>query len=139
VRLLFTPGTTTALVLSVCLASCSGDGSEPPAAPTEDTAKPATPSEKAAPAADELVEPLLAWAEAEPEDGKAPLTVQFNADIEGGTAPLTITWTFGDESAPSSESNPSHTYAKAGSYRADLEVKDSAGDADSDWVEIEVE
>jgi PKD repeat protein len=128
-----------ALFLSVCLVSCSGDGPEPPAAPTQDAATSAAPSQEAAPAADELIEPLLAWAEAEPEDGKAPLTVQFNADIEGGTAPLTITWTFGDESAPSSEPNPSHTYATAGSYRADLDVKDSAGDSDSDWVEIEVE
>jgi PKD repeat protein len=130
--------------LSILIASCSGDVPEQPAAPAKEVAKPAAPSneaapDEAAPGADELVEPLLAWAEADPEDGKAPLKVQFNADIEGGTPPLTIKWTFGDGTPPSSEANPAHTYAAAGSFRADLEVADSAGDSDSDWVEIEVE
>lgn len=81
---------------------------------------------------------MLAWAEAEPEEGKAPLRVQFNADIEGGTPPLTITWTFGDDSSSSSKRNPVHTYDTAGTYQVDLEVADSAGDEDSDWLEIEV-
>ena len=65
--------------------------------------------------------------------------MEFTADIDGGTAPLTIKWTFGDGSPPSSEANPVHTYEKPGSYRADLVINDSAGDADDDWVDIEVE
>ncbi len=138
-KLPIAPATATIFVLSIFIASCSGDVPEQPAAPAKEVAKPATPSNEAAPGADELVEPLLAWAEADPEDGKAPLKVQFNADIEGGTPPLTIKWTFGDGTPPSSEANPAHTYAAAGLFRADLEVSDSAGDSDSDWVEIEVE
>jgi hypothetical protein len=31
-----------------------------------------------------------------------------------------------------------HTFQKAGKYRVDLEVADSAGDSDSDYLEIEV-
>jgi PKD repeat protein len=127
------------ILLVSLIVSCSRDGAEKGAAPTAggpDAAVPAAPSE--APA-DEIADPLLAWAEGEPEEGKAPLRVEFNADIEGGTPPLTINWTFGDGSPPSSEANPVHTYTKPGSYRADLAVDDAAGDSDSDWVEIEVE
>jgi PKD repeat protein len=128
---------TVRVVLLVSLiASCSRDVSEKGAAPTAGAPDAAAPSE---PTADEIADPLLAWAEGEPEEGKAPLRVQFNADIEGGTPPLTIKWTFGDDSPPSSETDPVHTYPKPGSYRADLAVNDSAGDSDSDWVEIEVE
>jgi PKD repeat protein len=82
---------------------------------------------------------LKAWAEAEPEEGKAPLRVQFNADIEGGTPPLKIQWDFGDGSPPSSEAKAVHTYEKPGSYTATLDVDDSAADSDSDWLEIEVD
>lgn len=82
---------------------------------------------------------MLAWAEAEPEEGKAPLAVQFTADIDGGKPPLKYTWKFGDGSPDSNEANPKHTYDKPGSYRADLEVADATGDEDSDYIEIEVQ
>ena len=65
--------------------------------------------------------------------------IQFKADIEGGTPPLTYVWKFGDGTPDSTEANPKHTYQKAGKYRADLEVKDSAGDSDSDYLEIDVQ
>jgi PKD repeat protein len=115
--------------------SCADNGAKQQPAPA---ATPQPSGQAPAPKAAEIAEPLLAWAEADPEDGKAPLRVQFNADIEGGTPPLKIQWTFGDGST-SSDASPVHTYGTAGSYRADLEVDDSAGDSDSDWVEIEVE
>jgi PKD repeat protein len=82
--------------------------------------------------------PLLAWADGTPEEGSAPLAVEFKADIEGGTPPLKYTWSFGDGTPDSNEPNPKHTYEKAGKYRADLSVADSAGDSDSDYIEIEV-
>ena len=82
--------------------------------------------------------PLLAWADADTDEGKAPLTVSFTGDIEGGKQPLKIKWTFGDGTPDSSETNPKHTYDKPGKYRADLEVTDAAGDTDSDYVEIDV-
>ena len=61
------------------------------------------------------------------------------ADVEGGTPPLKYVWKFGDGTPDSNEANPKHTYEKAGKYRADLEVSDSAGDEDSDYIDIEVQ
>lgn len=83
--------------------------------------------------------PLLAWADVDNDEGKAPFTVNFKADIEGGKAPLKIVWKFGDGTPDGTEANPTHTYTKPGKYKADLEVSDSAGDSDSDYVEIEVQ
>ena len=51
--------------------------------------------------------------------GQAPLTVNFQ-----GTSPLTVTawhWDFGDGTT-STEQNPSHTYASAGSYTVNLTI-----------------
>lgn len=125
-----------ALAIAMLLVvSCTGDVSDTPSR----TEPPPPPAPPAPVTADEVGDPLLAWAEADAEEGKAPLRVQFTADIEGGTPPLTITWTFGDGSPPSSERNPVHTYETAGMYQVDLDVADSAGDEDSDWLEIEVE
>ena len=124
---------------------CGGGPSETPKAPPATTAPaaPAPPAAAAGPtttvAAGEEAAPLLAWADAEPEDGKAPLEVQFKADTEGGKPPLKYKWTFGDGTPDSEEANPKHTFEKAGKYRADLTVNDAAGDSDTDYVEIEVE
>jgi PKD repeat protein len=120
------------------LAGCGGDT-------PSDTPPPATPPSTvaAAPGADvdedEDVAPLLAWADSDVDEGKAPLTVKFMADVEGGKPPLTYRWSFGDGSPDSTEPNPVHVYEKPGEYTADLEVKDSAGDEDSDYLEIDVE
>jgi PKD repeat protein len=92
----------------------------------------------AAPAAEEGDEILMVWAEAEPDEGAPPLAVQLKADISGGTGERKVKWDFGDGSGPSSEVNPKHTYEKAGSYRASVEVSDGGGDSDSDYVDIEV-
>jgi PKD domain-containing protein len=109
----------------------------PQAATTPTTAPPAA----AAPAEGEDDEPapLLAWADSDTDEGKAPLAIAFTADVEGGKAPLTYVWKFGDGTPDSNEANPKHTYSKPGTYRADLEVKDSSGDSDSDYLEITVE
>ena len=88
---------------------------------------------------DEEPAPLLAWADSDTDEGKAPLTVQFTADVEGGKPPLKHLWKFGDGTPDSTEPNPKHTYDKPGQYRADLEVNDSAGDSDSDYLEIDVQ
>ena len=131
--------TASVFLLSALVASCAGEGPEQPSPPAPEATKATVPQEQAKPPAEEIVEPLLAWAEAEPEEGKAPLQVQFNADIEGGTPPLKITWTFGDDSPTSAEAKPAHTFEKPGSYTVTLDVDDSAGDSDSDWIEIEVD
>jgi PKD repeat protein len=87
------------------------------------------------PDADEI---LMVWAEAEPDEGAPPLAVQLLADISGGVGERTIKWDFGDGSPTSGEENPKHTYEKPGTYRASVEVSDSTGDSDSDYVDIEV-
>jgi PKD repeat protein len=90
-------------------------------------------------AEDDEAAPLLAWADASPEEGKAPLTVEFKADVEGGTPPLKYVWKFNDDTPDSTEPNPKHVFQKAGRYRADLSVTASAGDEDADYIDIEVQ
>ena len=81
---------------------------------------------------------LMVWAEAEPDEGAPPLSVQLKADVSGGQGDRKIKWDFGDSTPPSSELNPTHKYEKAGTYRASVEVSDATGDSDSDYVDIEV-
>jgi len=135
-----------ALAASVVLwlPGCGGGGEGQ--APSTTTAPAAAPAPGAtattvpsAAAEDEEAAPLLAWADASPEEGKAPLTVEFKADVEGGTPPLKYTWKFNDGSPDSSEPNPKHIFEKPGKYRADLEVTDSAGDEDADYIDVEVQ
>jgi hypothetical protein len=106
----------------------------PPAAASPVAANPA-----ASPGEDEAGdEILMVWAEAEPDEGAPPLSVQLKADISGGQGERKVKWDFGDGSPPSSEVNPTHKYEKAGTFRASVEVADATGDSDSDYVDIEV-
>ena len=152
---------TVGVLASLALTGCGGGGAptgETPKATTATTAPAAAPATTAPPAAapapatppttaagakegedEDLAAPLLAWADSDTDEGKAPLTVQFKADVEGGTAPLSYVWKFGDGTPDSTEANPKHVYQKPGKYRADLEVKDSAGDSDSDYLEIDAQ
>ncbi|MEU8188645.1 ThuA domain-containing protein [Micromonospora carbonacea] len=70
----------------------------------------------------------IAQASADPTSGPAPLTVNFSSagsrDPDGGT--LTYSWAFGDGQT-STEANPTHTYATAGDYTAQLTVTNPAG------------
>ena len=140
------------MLVAATLAGCGGGESKPGGEAPKPTTPAAAPAPQAAtpttvaPAAgaeaegeDDEPAPLLAWADSDTDEGKAPLAIQFTADVEGGKAPLTYVWKFGDGTPDSSEANPKHTYAKAGTYRADLEVKDSSGESDSDDLEITVE
>jgi len=134
---------TLALSFLLGTSGCGGGGtSEPPKATTTTVAASGavTPTTAAAAAGkgEEEPAPLLAWADGTPEEGQAPLTVEFKADVEGGTPPLKYAWTFGDGTPDATEPNPKHTYQKAGKYRADLTVSDGGGDSDTDYIEIEV-
>jgi immune inhibitor A len=54
------------------------------------------------------------------------LAVNFTSMVTGGDSPYSYAWNFGDNSN-SSLQNPSHTYAQAGSYSAELTITDSMG------------
>jgi PKD repeat protein len=59
--------------------------------------------------------------------GTAPLDVKFT-DASTGTAPLSYAWDFtNDGSTDSTDKNPTHTYAVAGSYTAKLTVTNAGG------------
>lgn len=123
----------------LALAACGGGDKSAEAPPATPPTTAAAPAPAAGAAADDDIAPLLAWADSDVDEGKAPLTVKFLADVEGGKAPLRYRWTFGDGTPDSDQANPVHVYEKAGQYTADLEVKDSSGDEDSDYLEIDVE
>ena len=134
---------TLAVSLVLALSGCGGGGGTPGALPattttTAQTGAVTTTTAGEKKAEEEEAAPLLAWADASPEEGQAPLTIEFKADVEGGKPPLKYTWAFGDGTPDSNEANPKHVYEKAGKFRADLTVNDSAGDSDTDYIEIEV-
>jgi hypothetical protein len=54
--------------------------------------------------------------------------IQFNGSVEPltGQPPYAYSWDFGDESTPSTQLNPTHTYAKAGVYTYTFTVTDNA-------------
>ncbi|MEO3927485.1 ThuA domain-containing protein [Micromonosporaceae bacterium B7E4] len=70
----------------------------------------------------------IAVATGTPTSGTAPLTVAFSSegsrDPDGG--PISYAWTFGD-GGTSTEPNPTHSYAAAGNYTAQLTVTNDTG------------
>ena len=70
--------------------------------------------------------PLEVNAGADTPTGDTPLTVHFTATSTGGCEPVTYAWDFGD-GATSTDQNPSHTYANAGSVAPSLTVTDAKG------------
>jgi hypothetical protein len=63
-----------------------------------------------------------AVATASPTLGAAPLAVAFSSALSnpGAGATLSVQWDFGDGSPPTTELDPQHTYAAAGTYTATL-------------------
>ena len=64
--------------------------------------------------------------------GPIPLTVSFDGSASkdpDGNTPLTYLWNFGDGSVPTETTTPttSHTYNTAGTYTAELKVRDAHG------------
>ena len=74
---------------------------------------------------------LTAKASATPTSGQIPLPAEFTGAASGGIPPYTYSWNFGDGSQTSTTQDPSHTYAKAGTYTATLTVADSSTPAKS--------
>lgn len=71
--------------------------------------------------------------------GPPPLTVKFTAEAECEHGPPTFKWTFGDDSPPSTEPNPSHTYTKVGDYVATVTVTGPDAALSVDEIDIFVE
>ena len=128
------------MVMMAIVPGCTRTEEKPVAGATAAASPAVAVSPAASPGAEaqEGDEILMVWAEAEPDEGPPPLSVQLKADISGGQGDRKIKWDFGDNSPPSSDVNPTHTYEKAGTFRATVEVSDSTGDSDSDYVDIEV-
>jgi PKD repeat protein len=128
------------LIVIVIAPACTRTEEKPVASATPAVSPAAVPAAAASAGAEaqEGDEILMVWAEAEPDEGAPPLSVQLKADVSGGQGERKIKWDFGDNSPPSSELNPTHKYEKAGTYRASVEVSDGTGDSDSDYVDIEV-
>ncbi len=78
-------------------------------------------------------------ADADPDYGPPPLKVTFSAEAECNVGRPTYRWNFGDGSPPSSEPNPTHTYAQAGDYTASVLITSAGGATASDEVDITVE
>jgi hypothetical protein len=84
-------------------------------------------------------EPPTADFRADPRDGRAPLTVQFeNRSTDRDGDPLTFEWSFGD-GGTSAEENPSHVYTAAGRFDVHLVVRDPKGGVDEKEQDIEVD
>jgi hypothetical protein len=56
-------------------------------------------------------------------------TIQFNGTVDTttGQPPYTYRWDFGDQSSPSTDLSPTHSYAKAGKFTYNFTVTDNAG------------
>ncbi|MBI3768424.1 MAG: PKD domain-containing protein [Deltaproteobacteria bacterium] len=129
------------MLLMATISACTRTDEKPVAGATAQVSPAvvaASPAPSAAAEAEEGDEILMVWAEVEPDEGAPPLSVQLKADISGGQGDRKVKWDFGDNTPPSTAINPTHTYEKTGTFRATVEVSDSTGDSDSDYVDIEV-
>ena len=71
--------------------------------------------------------------------GIAPLPVNFTAAAtDADSDPLTYSWNFGDNTTPSTQQNPTHTYAAAGTYNAVVTVSDGKGGTATKTVTVTV-
>jgi len=131
-------GALAVLSAAACTPSENKTAAAPSPSSTPAAAAPVVATSPAADATEEGDEILMVWAEAEPDEGAPPLEVQLKADISGGVGERKIKWEFGDGSPASTEVNPKHKYDKPGTFRASVEVSDSSGDSDSDYVDIEI-
>ncbi|MDP4266980.1 MAG: PKD domain-containing protein, partial [Bacteroidota bacterium] len=65
-----------------------------------------------------------AFFEPDTSTGCQPLTVKFKNDSKGY---INVLWNFGDQTSPSFDISPVHTFTKSGNYQVTLVVNDSCG------------
>lgn len=106
--------------LLVCFLGCAA--SQPDAEPTADP-----------------VEVLIVWADAEPDEGEAPLAVELFCDpLEVIEEPQYV-WDPGDGSDRLEGQRVTHTYRRPGTYKARVVVRDNVGNVGDDEVSIDVD
>jgi hypothetical protein len=84
-----------------------------------------------------VVTKLAANAVASPSSGRSPLTVLLAAGVGGGTPPFTYLWRFGDGGTSTSQ-YCTHTYSKAGTFKAVVTVTDAKSATATDSITITV-
>jgi chitodextrinase len=133
--------------LAAALSGCGSCGSERrsevPDAVTvgEEEVAPAEPALGPTPGTAEVAEvkELLVWADADPDIGDAPLTVDLMVEAFEEIEQPQFSWDFGDGSPPSTEPNPTHVYQNPGEYTVRVTVTDAAGNTGEDMIDILVE
>ncbi|HYD49403.1 MAG TPA: PKD domain-containing protein [Terriglobales bacterium] len=108
----------------------------PPPLPTTIQGTEAEEEQDAAAAADD---DCFVMMDAFPDYGPPPLKVKFTSEVECNSGQPTFKWDFGDGSQPSTEANPSHTYAKEGEFVASVTVTGPSGGTDTDEMDVVVE
>jgi Rib/alpha/Esp surface antigen-like repeat protein len=78
-------------------------------------------------------------ADADPDFGEPPMTVQFSVDYECTEGGATVKWDFGDGTSAAGEENPSHVYTDTGEYIAVVTVTTPDGAIATDEIDITVE
>lgn len=82
---------------------------------------------------------VVVWAEAEPDDGNAPLKVKLTCAPLNKSKPVKYEWDFGDATSPGKGETVTHTYEKPGVYKAHCIATDAAGVRGQDETQIDVE
>jgi hypothetical protein len=72
-----------------------------------------------------------------PSDGRTGESIVFSGGVSGGTPPYSGLWDFAD-GATSTDQNPIHSYAEAGTYEVTLSVIDAGGNEGSDYFTITI-
>lgn len=82
---------------------------------------------------------LSAFGTSSTSESTAPAVIQFFATAVGGSGSYSYSWSFGDDTQPSTAQDPSHTYFIPGTYDAKLSVSDTDGGHATETVPITVQ
>jgi len=80
---------------------------------------------------------LILWADADPDEGEAPLTVEFSCEDSCPLLDPDYEWDFGDGTTGTGDS-PTHTYTEAGTYEVTVVGVDDIDRVGTDSLTITV-